>query len=163
MINNVVLVGRLTKDVDLRYTGNDTAVGNFTLAIERPYTNGQGERESDFINCVIWRGKAENLANFTAKGSLIGITGSIQTRTYEHEQKGTVYITEVNADNFQLLEPKSVTDKRKNQASNNNQDYQQTNTQGNYNSQPQQQFRDAPDPFAQTNEKVEISESDLPF
>ena len=86
MINNVVLVGRLTKDAELRYTPSNVAVATFTLAVNRPYKNDAGEREADFINCVIWRQSAENLANWAKKGSLIGITGTIQTRNYENQQ-----------------------------------------------------------------------------
>ncbi len=112
MINNVVLVGRLTKTIDLRYTQNGTAVGSFNLAVTRNFTNQQGERESDFIQCVIWRKAAENLANFTRKGSLIGVEGSIQTRNYENQQGVRVYVTEVLVSNFSLLEPKQVTESR---------------------------------------------------
>lgn len=115
MINNTTLVGRLTKDPELRYTGSGIAVVSFTLAVERNYTNAQGERETDFINCVAWRGLAETLANFAVKGSLIGITGAIQTRNYQNNEGRTVYVTEIVADNFQMLEPKSVTDNRRNQ------------------------------------------------
>lgn len=115
MINNTTLVGRLTRDPELRYTGNGIAVVSFSLAVERNYTNAQGERETDFINCVAWRGLAETLANFSVKGSLIGITGSIQTRNYQNNEGRTIYVTEVVADNFQMLEPKSVTDNRRNQ------------------------------------------------
>ncbi|KLJ40379.1 single-stranded DNA-binding protein, partial [Streptococcus agalactiae] len=107
MINNVVLVGRLTKDAELRYTPSNVAVATFTLAVNRPYKNDAGEREADFINCVIWRQSAENLANWAKKGSLIGITGTIQTRNYENQQGQRVYVTEVIASNFQLLESRS--------------------------------------------------------
>ena len=79
MINNVVLVGRLTKDADLKYTQNGTAAATFTLAVNRNFTSQNGEREADFINCVIWRKSAENLANWGKKGALIGVTGRIQT------------------------------------------------------------------------------------
>lgn len=113
MINNTTLVGRLTRDPELKYTGNGIAVLSFSLAVERNFTNAQGERETDFINCVIWRGGAENLAKFAAKGSLIGITGSIQTRSYQNNEGHTIYVTEVLVDNFQMLEPRSVTEKRK--------------------------------------------------
>lgn len=106
-INNTVLVGRLTKDPDLRYTGNGTAVATFTLAVNRSFKNQNGEYEADFINCVIWRKSAENLANLAHKGSQIGVVGRIQTRNYENKQGQRVYITEVVADNFQLLEPKN--------------------------------------------------------
>ena len=100
MINNVVLVGRLTKDAELRYTQSNIAVATFTLAVNRNFKNDAGEREADFINCVIWRQAAENLANWAKKGALIGITGRIQTRNYENQQGQRVYVTEVVADSF---------------------------------------------------------------
>ena len=104
MINNVCLVGRMTKDAELRHTPSNQAVATFSLAVNRRFKNQNGEREADFINCVIWRQQAENLANWGKKGSLIGITGSIQTRNYENQQGQRVYVTEVVADSFQLLE-----------------------------------------------------------
>lgn len=104
MINNVVLVGRLTRDAELRYTPQNQAVATFNLAVNRNFKNQSGEREADFINIVIWRQQAENLANWTKKGSLIGITGHIQTRSYENQQGQRVYVTEVVADSFQILE-----------------------------------------------------------
>ena len=105
MINNVVLLGRLTRDVELRYTPSNQAVATFTLAVNRNFKNqSTGEREADFINCVMWRQQAENLANWTKKGHLIGITGRIQTRSYDNQQGQRVYVTEVVAESFQLLE-----------------------------------------------------------
>lgn len=104
MINNVVLMGRLTRDAELRYTPQNQAVATFNLAVNRNFKNQSGEREADFINVVIWRQQAENLANWTKKGSLIGITGRIQTRSYENQQGQRVYVTEVVADSFQILE-----------------------------------------------------------
>ena len=104
MINNVVLVGRMTKDADLRYTAQGQAVATLTLAVNRNFKNQNGEREADFINIVIWRQQAENLASWAKKGALIGITGRIQTRNYENQQGQRVYVTEVVADSFQLLE-----------------------------------------------------------
>lgn len=115
MINNVVLVGRMTRDAELRMTQSNTAVASFTLAVNRPFKNQNGEREADFINCVIWRQAAENLANWCKKGALVGITGNIQTRNYENQQGQRVYVTEVLANNFQLLESRS-----QQQSSNNN-------------------------------------------
>lgn len=113
MINNVVLVGRLTKDPDLRYTASGVAVAQFTLAVNRNFTNANNEREADFIQCVIWRKPAETLSNYARKGTLIGLTGRIQTRNYENQQGQRVYVTEVVADNFQLLESKEVNEQRK--------------------------------------------------
>ena len=104
MINNVTLVGRMTRDAELRYTPQNQAVATFTLAVNRNFKNANGEREADFINCVIWRQQAENLANWAKKGVLIGITGCIQTRSYENQQGQRVYVTEVVAETFQLLE-----------------------------------------------------------
>lgn len=107
MINNVSLTGRLTRDAELKYTQGGTAVAQFTLAVSRKFTNQQGERESDFINCVVWRKSAENFCKFTHKGSLVGVEGYIQTRTYDNKEGQKVYVTEVIVENFALLEPKS--------------------------------------------------------
>ncbi|HEL1961490.1 TPA: single-stranded DNA-binding protein [Streptococcus suis] len=109
MINNVVLVGRLTRDVELRYTPSNQAVATFTLAVNRNFKNQNGEREADFINVVIWRQQAENLANWAKKGALIGVTGRIQTRSYDNQQGQRVYVTEVVAESFQLLEKRDNT------------------------------------------------------
>ena len=112
MINRVVLVGRLTRDPDLRTTGSGISVLSFTLAVDRQYTNAQGERDADFINCVIWRKAAENFANFTSKGSLVGIDGRLQTRSYENKDGQRVYVTEVVVDNFALLESRRARQER---------------------------------------------------
>ena len=143
MLNNVSLVGRLTKDVDLRYTPSNVAVATFTLAVNRTFKNENGEREADFINCVMWRQQAENLANWAKKGALIGVTGRIQTRSYDNQQGQRVYVTEVVAETFQLLESKGQ--------------------QGNQGQQRQAQ-QQAPDfsRNASTN-PLDISDDDLPF
>lgn len=157
MINNTVLVGRLTRDAELRYTGSGIAVASFTVAVERSFTNAQGERETDFINCVAWRKTAEVISNYTRKGSLVGVTGRIQTRNYTNNEGRKVYITEVVCENFQMLEPKSVTEKRNqgdgssDYSSNNN--YNQNSNQGNFND----------DPFDGNNDTIDISDDDLPF
>ena len=104
MINNVVLVGRMTRDAELRYTPSNVAVATFTLAVNRTFKSRNGEREADFINVVMWHQQAENLANWAKKGSLIGVTGRIQTRNYENNDGQRVYVTEVVAENFQMLE-----------------------------------------------------------
>lgn len=106
MLNRAVLVGRLTKDVDLRYTPNGVASASFTLAVNRTFTNQSGEREADFINIQVWRKQAENAANYLRKGSLRGVDGRIQTRNYEGQDGKRVYVTEVIADSVQFLEPK---------------------------------------------------------
>ena len=138
MINNVVLVGRLVRDPELRYTPSNQAVATFSLAVNRNFKGQNGEREADFINCVIWRQQAENLANWAKKGALIGITGRIQTRNYENQQGQRVYITEVVADNFQLLE------------------FNKQNNQG------QSQGNSQPD-FSQQAEPFSIDDDSLPF
>lgn len=148
MINRTVLTGRLTKDPELRYTQSGDAVGSFTLAVNRQFTNKQGEREADFINCTIWRKGAENLANFTHKGSLIGIDGRIQTRNYENNQGQRVYVTEVVVDDFSLLESRSTS---QNSNSGDQQNRQQTNRQS------------SNDPFANNGKQVDISDDQLPF
>ena len=104
MINNVVLVGRLTRDPELRYTQSNTAVAKFNMAVNRNFKAQNGEYEADFINCVMWRQSAENLSNWAKKGMLLAIVGRIQTRNYEGNDGKRVYITEVVAESFRLLE-----------------------------------------------------------
>lgn len=113
MINKSILVGRLTKDADLRYTAGGKAVATFTLASNRPYTNQAGEKQADFINCVVWNKSAEALANHTSQGSLIGVVGRIQTRNYENNQGQRVYVTEVLVEEFQFLESKKNNESRR--------------------------------------------------
>lgn len=145
MINNVTLVGRLTKDVELKYTPANQAVAQFTLAVNRTFKNANGERETDFINVVIWRQSAENFANWAKKGALIGITGRIQTRNYENQQGQRVYVTEVIAENFQMLE------------SRNQQQGQQQAQQ-----HATQQQVNQPDPFA-GGAPTSLNDDSLPF
>jgi single-strand DNA-binding protein len=174
LINNVVLVGRLTRDAELRYTGSGIAVASFTVAVERPYTNAQGEKETDFINCVAWRKTAEIISNFTRKGSLVGVTGRMQTRNYTNNEGRKVYITEVVCENFQMLEPKSVTEKRaQNEGSSsnsgvsnnysNNSNNSQTNNQAPKNNTKSNHANFDEDPFESNNDSIDISDDDLPF
>lgn len=107
MLNRVVLTGRLTRDPELRYTGNGgVAVCSFRIAVDRQYRNHQGERDADFINCTIWRKAAENFANFTHKGSLVGIDGRLTSSSYENQGQ-RIYRTEVTVDNFALLDSRN--------------------------------------------------------
>lgn len=108
MINNVVLIGRLTRDAELRYTPSNIAVATFNLAVNRNFKNDNGDREADFINVVMWRQQAENFANWVKKGNLVGITGRIQTRSYDNQQGQRVYVTEVVAESFQILEKRII-------------------------------------------------------
>jgi single-strand DNA-binding protein len=112
MINNVVLVGRLTRDADLRYTPSGRAVATITLAVNRQFKNPQGQYDADFINVVLWGQTAETLAKYTSKGSQIGVIGRIQTRNYENQQGQRVYVTEVVADSFQFLESRAASQER---------------------------------------------------
>lgn len=144
MINRVILVGRLTKDPELRYTPNGVAVCTFTLAVNRPFTNQEGERDVDFINCVTWRKTAENLANYQKKGNLVGIDGRIQTRSYEGNDGKRRYVTEVIAESVQFLEPKK----------------DETTKQQ---LQQKSQMPGGPDSFFNDSETVDIDDSNLPF
>ena len=109
MINNVVLVGRLTRDPELRYTPSNVAVATFSLAVNRNFKNQAGDREADFISCIMWRQQAENFANWSKKGALVAVVGRIQTRSYDNQQGQRVYVTEVVAESFQILEKRDKT------------------------------------------------------
>lgn len=164
-MNVVSLVGRLTKDIELRYTTSGTAVGTFTLAVNRQFTNASGEREADFINCVIWRKSAESLANFTSKGSQIGVTGRMQTRNYENQQGQRVYITEVVVDNFTLLEKRSESEQQNsasNQQSNGFNNQNQGFQGGAQNTTNNATTPNNSDPFA-GGQELDISDDSLPF
>ena len=169
MMNRVVLVGRLTKDPDLRYTPNGVPVATFTLAVNRTFSNQQGEREADFINCVVWRRPAENVANFLKKGSMAGVDGRIQTRSYEGQDGKRVYVTEVVAESVQFLEPKGAggggnrgddfygappREPQGNPYGGSNQNQRQNQNQG--------FTRVDDDPFAGSGQ-IDISDDDLPF
>lgn len=106
MINRVILVGRITKDPEIKYTESNIAFCNFDLAVTRTFTNAQGEKETDFIKCVVWRNQSENMAKFVSKGSLIGCEGRIATRNYQDQNGQTKYITEVVCDSIQFLDTK---------------------------------------------------------
>lgn len=156
MINNCTLVGRLVADPNLRYTSSGNPVATFTLAVNRNFTSADGNREADFINCVIWRKPAETLANYAKKGALIGVTGRIQTRFYDNQQGQRVYVTEVIADNFQLLEIKKV------DSSQNTQGSGASNSQTNNNANAQQNRNNVQsDPFS--NSSIDIDDNSLPF
>ncbi|KRL88673.1 single-stranded DNA-binding protein [Lactobacillus kalixensis] len=139
MINRSVLVGRLTKDVDLRQTQSGTNVASFTLAVSRPFKDAQGNREADFIQCIAWRKTAEILNQYAHKGSLIGVDGRIQTRSYQNKDNQRVYVTEVVADSITFLDSRP---KGQNGAQNA--------------SQPPQ------DPF-QGSGDITVTDDDLPF
>jgi len=140
-MNQVNLTGRLTKDVEVRYTQSGKAVGSGTIAVTRRFKNADGNTDSDFIQYVVWGKSAEILSQYTSKGTLVALTGSWQTRSYEKDDGTRVYVNELNVENFDFLEKKS--------------DSQQ--------SAPKTQ---APDPFANQGNKsneLDISDDDLPF
>lgn len=167
MLNRAILTGRLTRDPELRYTTSGTAVVQATIAVDRQFKNQQGEREADFINLVIWRKAAENFANFTHKGSLVGIDGRIQTRTYENKQGQRVYVTEINVDSFSLLEPRQENNQQPNnnyssQAPKNNarnatpnSPQQNQNAQSNYGNQNND--------FGNGRQSIDLADDELPF
>lgn len=174
MINNTVLVGRLTKDPDIRYTQSGVAVVSFTLAVDRRFKNQQGERETDFIMCVAWRKTAEIIGQYCHKGSQIGVEGSIQTRNYENQQGQRIYVTEVNVENITLLDSKKDTQGQQdgfNQGQGNFNQSQAQNQGGNFNANQGQNnpFTGAQaqqvDMFAGTtqNQAPDITDDDLPF
>ena len=155
-MNNANLVGRLIRPVDLRYTQTGIAYGSFTIAVNRKYKNKDGEREADFINCVIWKKGAELLANYTQKGSLIGVSGPIQTRSYDNQQGQRVYVTEVLVENFDFLESrKNDADGFSNAGNINTQNFNKNqNLGGNFENS---------DPFTANGETFEVQDDDLPF
>ncbi|MFV0480149.1 MAG: single-stranded DNA-binding protein [Anaerorhabdus sp.] len=111
MINRVVLVGRLTKDVEVKKTQTGLSVASFTIACNRRVASGQ-ERQADFINCVAWRGSADFLGQYAKKGALLGVEGRIQTRNYDGVDGKRVYVTEVVCDSCQLLESRGAAENR---------------------------------------------------
>ena len=157
-MNKVFLIGRLTRDPELRYTGNNTAVASFSIAVNRNFTNQQGEREADFINIVVWRKQAENVKNYLSQGSQVAIDGRLQTRSYEDNNGQKRYVTEVVADNVEFLGSKN--------SSNNN-------SNGSHNDEPTPyDFGDGKEPkgtdvdsnpFADFGSSIEISDDELPF
>ncbi|HBC4807486.1 TPA: single-stranded DNA-binding protein, partial [Staphylococcus aureus] len=145
MLNRVVLVGRLTKDPEYRTTPSGVSVATFTLAVNRTFTNAQGEREADFVNCVVFRRQADNVNNYLSKGSLAGVDGRLQSRNYENQEGRRVFVTEVVCDSVQFLEPKNTNDSQQDLYQ---QQVQQTRGQSQYsNNKP---VKD--NPFANAND-----------
>jgi single-strand DNA-binding protein len=146
MINKVILVGRITRDPEVKMVNSETAVCNFSLACNRPYTRENGDREADFINCVAWRKQAENMGKYVRKGQLLGVEGRIQVRTYEQDGQKR-YQTEVYCDQVTFLESSNReenTNVRENVSFNNDRMIDE-------------------DDFFTSSKKLNISEDDLPF
>lgn len=161
-MNKALLIGRLTKDPELRATSTGRKVCQFSIAVNRNFTNANGEREADFINCVVWDKQAENLVKYQKKGNQIAVDGRIQTRNYEDKDGKRVYVTEILANNISFLDSKG------------------TNTSSNdFNSLPEPPREDSvssssnmnnmetvsvdKDPFEAFGDSIEISDNDLPF
>ena len=151
-MNNVSLLGRVVRDIELKYTGNGTAVANFTIAVDRRFKNANGEYDADFIDIVVWRQSAEFVSKYFKKGSPIAVEGSIQTRNYENSEGRKVYVTEVVADNVGFV-PRD----------NSQQQSQSRQTKPKKDDNP---FANADfnsnDPF-ENNSEIEIDDSSLPF
>jgi single-strand DNA-binding protein len=152
MINRTVLVGRLTKDPEVRYTSSNIAYARFTIAVNRTFATQSGEREADFIQCIAWRRQAENLARFVGKGSLVGVEGRIQTGSYDDKDGIRKYTTDVVCDSVQFLEPKNQEQESNyvprdtREHNNNSNTYQER--------QPERK---------QNTPSIDVSEDDLPF
>ena len=172
-MNKVILIGRLTRDPELRYTGSNTPVATFSLAVNRPFTNQSGEREADFINCVVWRKLAETVKNYLSQGSQVAVEGRIQTRNYDDQNGQKRYVTEVIVENIDFVG--SRRDNAQGQAS------QSTPAMpsANFNNQPTSteatpyDFSATPtspagtnissDPYAEFGSNIEINDDELPF
>ena len=155
-MNKVFLIGRLTRDPELRYTGSNVPVASFSLAVNRNFTNQSGEREADFINIVVWRKQAENVKNYLSQGSQVAIDGRIQTRSYDDKDGNKRYFTEVIADNVEFLGSKA--------SNNNSSSDNQGPTPYDFDKAPDTKGTDVDNnPFADFGSSIEISDDELPF
>ncbi|MEK3732830.1 MULTISPECIES: single-stranded DNA-binding protein [Paenibacillus] len=160
MLNRVILIGRLTRDPELRYTPSGVAVTQFTLAVDRPFTAQGGEREADFIPIVTWRQLAETCANYLRKGRLTAVEGRIQVRNYENNEGKRVYVTEVIADNVRFLE--SNRDNNGGAAPREESPFGGGSGGGNRGNSSGYS-RNNQDPFSDEGKPIDISDDDLPF
>ncbi|MDD2490449.1 MAG: single-stranded DNA-binding protein [Bacilli bacterium] len=151
-MNKVFLIGRLTKDPELKYLGSEVPVARFTLAVNRPYSNSNNEKKADFINIVAWRRQAEVVGKYLVKGSQIAIDGMIQTRNYENKDGVRVYITEVIADRVKFLDSKSGGSTQG-----------KTVTPQDFNETEANTTDVSEDPFADFGDSIELTEDDIAF
>ncbi|GGE05938.1 single-stranded DNA-binding protein A [Marinithermofilum abyssi] len=151
MLNRVILIGRLAQDPELRYTPNGVAVANFGLAVERRFTNQQGEREVDFFTIVTWRQLAENCANYLKKGRAVAVEGRLQTRSFENNEGRRIKITEIVADDVRFLDSGA-------NRSGSGEGYREQGFGGGSGNNNQMN-----DPFADDGKPIDISDDDLPF
>lgn len=163
MLNRVILIGRLTRDPELRYTPTGVAVTQFTLAVDRPFSNNQtNEREADFIPVVTWRQLAETCANYLRKGRLTAVEGRMQVRSYDNNEGRKVYVTEVVADNVRFLE--SANSRGGESGGGAREEFQGGGGGGGggrYNAP--RGGNNSPDPFSDDGKPIDISDDDLPF
>lgn len=163
-MNKVFLVGRLTRDPDLRYGASNNAVMRTSIAVDRQFTNQNGEREADFINIVAFGNRAETMKKYLTKGSQIAVSGRIQTGSYDAQDGRKVYTTDVIIDEFQFLDTKASRENMAQVSSSNETensgltpyDFSDSNSSTD-NSQVES------DPFKDFGDKIEIDDSDLPF
>ena len=160
-MNKVFLIGRSTRDPELRYTGNNTAVASFSLAVQRNFTNQAGEREADFFNISVWRKQAENVKNYLTQGSQVAIEGRLQTRSYDDANGQKRYVTEVVADNVEFI------GSRNSSGNSNNMNSSASNagpTPYDFGDAPEPKGTDVDsNPFADFGSSIEISDDELPF
>ena len=161
-MNKVFLIGRLTRNPELRYTGSNIPVATFSLAVNRNFSNAQGEREADFINIVVWRKQAENVSKYLTQGSQIAIDGRIQTRSYDDNEGKKRYVTEVVADNVEFLGTKSGNGGNMNSNQAPNQEPTPYDFSNDAPASPQTTDVDT-NPFEDFGSNIEISDSELPF
>ena len=161
-INKVFLIGRLTRDPELRTTNSGVPVVSFTVAVNRTFTSNSGEREAEFINCIAFNKQAENLNRYIRKGGLVGVEGRIQTRSYTGQDGSRRYVTEVVADNVEFLGSKNSS------SNSNNMSVPASNNAGptpyDFGSAPEPKGTDVDsNPFADFGNSIEISDDELPF
>lgn len=159
MLNRVILIGRLTRDPELRYTPAGVAVTQFTLAVDRPFSSNQGQRDADFIPIVTWRQLAETCANYLRKGRLTAVEGRIQVRNYDNNEGRRVYVTEVIADNVRFLESANSGNRDDGMGMGAGSGVDEGGNRGGYGGGRSQQQ----DPFQDDGKPIDISDDDLPF
>ncbi len=157
-MNRVMLIGRLTAKPELRYTGSNVPFARFTLAVNRAFSGANGQRETDFINIVIWRKQAENVCNYLDKGSLVSVEGRIQTGSYDDKDGNKRYTTDVVADSVQFLETKSQSQNRGQSSMDSSSPYDYQNDT-NYANTPDVNVEN--DPFADFGDSVSIDDNFL--
>ena len=149
-MNKVFLIGRLVRNPELRYTSSNIAVATFSLAVNRPFADQDGERGTDFINIVVWRKQAENVKNYLNQGSQVAIDGRLQTRSYDDQNGNKRHVTEVIADNVQFLDTKASREQRE----------VDSDEQSSLNTVPNSEVDD---PFKNFAKEIRFEEADLPF